>query len=168
MGNLHSSYKEADLVKCLDVRRETTMDAEDFTLDYCSNTEVVENFAAVFPRVCISVLANSLVIESVHRCDLPRLMIATKKRDVARVLHLETEQQLERLDRVVTTINEVAHEYVLRIRNLSSFLKKFEQVMELTVDVAANRDRGTHRLHVAFFDQDFLDFLTKDAEIAFR
>ena len=75
---------------------------------------------------------------------------------------------MECFNRVVATINEVTHEDIAGIRNLSSFFEELEQVMELTMDVTANSDRGAHRLNVTFFDQYLLDFFTENAKITFR
>jgi len=91
MWNLHSSFKEADLIESLDIGRKTTVDAKDFTLHNGANTQVVKNFAAVLPWVGISVFADSLVVESVHRCDLSCLVVSAEKSDVARPLQFEAE-----------------------------------------------------------------------------
>ena len=83
-------------------------------------------------------------------------------------LQLEAEKQLECFNRVVATINEVAHKDIAGIWNLPSFFKELEQVVELTMDVTANGDWGAHRLDVTLFDQYLLDFFAEDAKVAFR
>ena len=75
---------------------------------------------------------------------------------------------MECFNRVVATINEVAHEDIASIRNLSSFFEELEQVMELTMDVTANSDWRAHRLNVTLFDQYLLDFFTENAKITLR
>ncbi len=40
--------------------------------------------------------------------------------------------------------------------------------MELSVDIATNSDRSFDWLHVALFDQNFLDFFTEDSELSLR
>jgi diadenosine tetraphosphatase ApaH/serine/threonine PP2A family protein phosphatase len=42
--DFHSSINKSDLVNGFDFRCKTTVDAEDFSFFYCSNTKVIENF----------------------------------------------------------------------------------------------------------------------------
>ena len=93
-------------------------------------------------------------------------MVASEESDAIGVLELQAEQELEGLDRVVPAIDKIAHENVSSVRDLTSFLKKFEQVMELAMDVAANCHWGAHRLHIAFLDQDLLYLFTQDAQVS--
>ena len=76
VGKFQSSFEEADLVESFDVWRETSMDAEDFSFDNCRDSEVIEYFDAVLPRVSISILANALIVESVDCSDLSRLVVS--------------------------------------------------------------------------------------------
>jgi len=98
MRNLHSSVNKSDLIDGLDFRGKTTMDAEDFTFDNSTNAKVIENLCAVFPRVGISILPNSLIVETINRGDLSSLMITSKESNVSWVLHLKTEKKLESFD----------------------------------------------------------------------
>jgi hypothetical protein len=98
MRNFHSSVNKSDLVDCLDFRGESSMDAEDLAFNDGTDAEVVENFSAVLPRVSVSVLSNSFVIEAVYGCDLSGLVVTSKKSDVSWVLELEAEEELECFD----------------------------------------------------------------------
>ena len=108
------------------------MDAEDFTFNNCTYSQVIEYFCAILPWVSISIFADGLIVEAVNRCDLSCLVITTEKSDVTWPFQLEAEKQLECFNRVVATINKVAHEDIASIRNLSSFFEELEQVVELT------------------------------------
>ena len=77
MRDFHSSFKKSDLVEGFDIRRQTSMDAENFSFNHSSNAEIIKDFTAVFPRVRISVFADSLIVETVHRGDLPSLVVST-------------------------------------------------------------------------------------------
>ena len=88
------------------------MNAEDFTFNDGSDTEVVEDLGTVFPWVCVSVLSNGLIVESVHCCDLSSFVISSEEGDVRWVFHLETQEQLECFHRVVTSVHKVTHEDV--------------------------------------------------------
>ena len=69
MGNLEASFKKSDLVKSFDVWGKTTVDTENLSFDLCTDAEVVENFAAVFPGIQVAIFANYLIVESVCLCD---------------------------------------------------------------------------------------------------
>lgn len=144
------------------------MDAEYLALDNGSDTKVIEDFCAIFPRVCVAILSDRLVVETVDGGDLASLVIASQESDVRRVLHLEAEEELEGLDRVEATIDEVAHENVAGVRDFTAFVEQLEKIVELAVNVSANCDRSLDRLNVAFLNEDFLDFLAEDTELALR
>jgi len=99
------------------------VNAENLAFNNCANTEVVEDLSAVFPWVSISVLSNSLIVETVDSCNLSSFVISSKESNVSRILELKAEEELESFDRVVTTINKVTHENVAGIRNLTTLIK---------------------------------------------
>ena len=167
VGNLHSAVDEADLIKSLDLWGETTVDAEDFTFDDGADAEVIEHFSAVFPGVDVSVFTHGLFVEAVNGGHTSGLVVASEKGDAVGPLQLQTEQELEGLNGVVAAIDKVTHEDVAGIRNLTTFFKKLEKVVELTVDVATDSDGSADWLDIALFDKDLLDLLAKDAKVSF-
>ena len=86
--NFHATVNEANLVKGLNLRRETTMDAEDLALNDGTDTKIIENLGAVFPRVDVAILAHGLLIETVDASNTTRLVVTTEKSDAIRVLEL--------------------------------------------------------------------------------
>lgn len=166
--DLHSSLEKSDLVKSFYIGRQSTVNTEDLALNNGSDSEVIENFAAVLPRVRVSVLSDSLIVETVHGGDLSGLVVTTEKSNASGVLKFKAEQELESFDGVVTTINEIAHKDVASVGDLAALVEKFKKIMELTMDVTADSDRGAHRLHIAFFNKDFLDLFAKDSKVTLR
>ena len=162
MRNLHPPFEEADLVECLDVWREATVDAEDFAFDDGTDTEVVEDLTAVLPGVDVAVLAHGLFVETVDRGDAACLVIASKKGDAVGVLELEAEEKLESFNTVPTTVDVVTHKDVARVGDLTTYFKQLKKVVELAVDVTADCDGGAHGLHVALLNEDLFDFLAQD------
>lgn len=75
--DLHAAFEQANLVEGLDVWREATMDTEDLSFNDGTDAEEVEHFGAVFPRVGVSVLSDSLVVETVDGSDLTGLVVST-------------------------------------------------------------------------------------------
>ena len=123
MRDLKSSFKQSDLVKSFNVRRKATVDAKNFAFNLGTDAKVVENFAAVFPGIQVTVLAYDFVVEAVSLGDSTRLVVASEEGDASWVLQLQAHQKLEGLDRVVATINEIAHEHISRVGHLSSVLE---------------------------------------------
>ena len=122
--NLHAAINKADLIKSLDFRGETTVDAENFAFDDGTDTEVVEDLTAVLPGVDVAVLAHGLFVETVDRGDAASLVIASEKGDAVWVLELEAEKKLEGFHTVVATVDEVTHEDVTRVGDLAAFFKQ--------------------------------------------
>lgn len=106
----------ADLVECVDGRREAAVQAEDLVVDQRGKRQVVEQVGEVLPHVRVAVLAQALVIEAIHLRDLARLVVAAQNRDAVGVAHLERHQQRHGLHRVVAAVDVVAHEQVVGIR----------------------------------------------------
>ena len=98
MRDFHSSVNESDLVNRLDLWRESTVNAEDFSFDDGADTEVVENFCAVLPWVGIAILSNGLVVEPVDCGDLSGFVVSSQQGDVGWVLQLQAKKQLECLN----------------------------------------------------------------------
>lgn len=125
------------------------MNAKDFVVDDSREWNVVEDLGAVLPHADRAVLSETLVVEAVHLGDLPRLVIATYERDAIRVAHFERQQEQERLDRVEAAIDEIAEEQVVRLGYVATDAKQLFQIVELSVNVAANGDRRVDFLYVA-------------------
>lgn len=94
-------------------------------------------------------------------------MIASQDRDTVLEAHLERDEKCDCLDTVVTAIDVVTHEEVVRIGGLAANLEKFTQVVELSVDVTANGDWRTHLLDIRLIDEDFLGLVAEDLDLTF-
>ena len=60
------------------------------------------------PDVCAAVFSKAFVVEAVDRCDLPRLVVPSDKRDAIWVPNLETEKEEERFQAIESSVDEVA------------------------------------------------------------
>ena len=69
-------------------------------------------------------------------------MISSDESDSLGVAHLESQQEQERLDRVVASIDEITHEQVVGVGALASNLEELHQVVELSVNVTADLHTG--------------------------
>ena len=124
------------------------MQAEYLILYDSCQRQIVKEICQVFPHVGVAILAEALVVETVDLSDLATLVIASQNRDSVLKAHFQTDQERHCLDTVVAAIDIIAHEQVVCIRRASSNLKQFHQVVELAVDITADRDRALDRLNV--------------------
>ena len=82
--------------------------------------QVVKHIAAVSPHIRASIFPMTLVIEAIHRCNLPGLMVPSYQRDSIWVSDLEAEEEHEALEGVEAAIDEVAHEEVIGVGNIAT------------------------------------------------
>ena len=69
---------------------------------------------------------------------------------------LQSDEKSDCLDRVVSAIDVVTHEEIVGVGRLTTNLKQFPQIVELAVNVTADRDWSTDLLDVRFVNKDFL------------
>ena len=62
--------------------------------------------------------------------------------------HLEGNEKRDSLNTVIAAIDVVTHEQIISVGWLATNLEKLAEIMELTVDIAANSHRCAHLLHV--------------------
>ena len=77
MGYLLDSVKGADVVECVNARREATMQTEYLIVNQSGQGKIVEEVCEEFPHVRIAVLSEAFVIEAVDLCDLARLVVTS-------------------------------------------------------------------------------------------
>jgi hypothetical protein len=129
MGDLLDTIKRSDVVESVDRRTQSTVQTEDLVFNESSEGEVVEEVGEVFPHVCIAVFAKALVVEAVDLGDLARLVVTTEDGHTVAVTELERDEEGHCLDRVVATVNIVAHEEVVGVGRVTADAEQFRQVV---------------------------------------
>lgn len=71
-------------------------------------------------------------------------------------VHLQTHKKRHCFNRIIASINIIAHEQVVCIWRLSTHSEKLHQIVELTMHIAANSYRTLHFLYVGLFMQNLL------------
>lgn len=84
------------------------MQAEDLVLDKSGKREEVEEVGEVFPDICITVLSEAFVVETIDLGDLAGLVIATENGDALGVANFESNEKGDGFDGEVSTINVIA------------------------------------------------------------
>ena len=92
------------------------MNAENLLVNDGRQWQEVHYLCAVAPDIDRAILAQALIVKAIDLRYLPRLMIASNKRNVRRVPNLESKEEKKCLDTVKATIDKIAHEEVIRAR----------------------------------------------------
>jgi len=110
MRNLLSTSNDADLINSADFRAESSVNAEDLTINDSSKDEEVENLAAGLPDRRVAVLLLTLLVETVDLSNLAGFVVTSDEGDLIRVHCLKAHQQGECLQAEVATIDEITKE----------------------------------------------------------
>ena len=124
------------------------MEAEDLVLDHSGEGQVVKELCELLPHVGVSILTEALVIEPVYLSDLSRLVVSSEDSKSVLIADFKSDEQGYGLDRVVSSVDVVTHEEVVGIGRVSTNLEELTQVVELTVDVAADGHGRANLAHI--------------------
>ena len=127
------------LVEASEFRAETTVHAEDFFIDHCGTGEAVEAVREGLPKLDAEP-ALAFVVETVDTVDRGALVVSTEDKEVLGVFDLVCQEEADRLQRLFATINVVTQEDVVGLGREAAVLKQTEQVVVLSVHVAADFD----------------------------
>lgn len=127
------------------------MGAKDLSLDDCCERQVVKEFSQHFPDVVVLVLAHTFVIESIVLSDASGLVVASEDGETFLVPDFETEEEADSLGRVVSSVDIVPQEEVVRGRDIASDSEEFHKIVELPMDVSADVDGSPNVDNIGLF-----------------
>ena len=78
----------------------------------------------------------ALVIEAVDAVDGGALVIASQQEEVLWVLDLVGEEEADRLERLLSTVDVVSKEEIVRVGREPAILKQAEKVVVLSMNIA--------------------------------
>jgi hypothetical protein len=64
------------------------MQAEYFLFNHSGQGKIIKEVSEVFPHICVAILSQTLIIETIHLRDLTRLMISTEDGNTVLVSYL--------------------------------------------------------------------------------
>jgi hypothetical protein len=121
-GGLGEAVESGDLIDSLDLGRQSSMNAEDAIVNEGSKREVIENLVQHLPDARISVVAVALGPEAVELVDGTTFVVSTQHGHSVRVESLVTEQELNDLDAVGSTVDEISQKQVLSLGQRSTYM----------------------------------------------
>lgn len=77
----------------------------------------------MFPNIGVSVLSKAFVIKPIHLCDLATFVVTPKNGDAISVSYFQGDQKGDGLQRVITSVDVISHEQIVRFRALPSDTK---------------------------------------------
>lgn len=102
------AVKRSDVIKSIDTWGKTSVEAEDLVVDECSERKIIEEICEVFPYVGIAVFSEAFIVEAINLGDLAGLMVTAEDCDALGISYFESNEEGDRLYRVVSSINVVA------------------------------------------------------------
>mmetsp|Transcript_6181 Transcript_6181/g.18522 ORF Transcript_6181/g.18522 Transcript_6181/m.18522 type:complete len:200 (-) Transcript_6181:145-744(-) len=145
VGHLLDAVEVPDVVQGRQAGGEARMCAEDPVLDHGSEGQIVEDVHEGLPDPRVAIQPHALLIETVHLCDLPGLVVAAKQHYSLRMADLEEEDQGHSPHAAEAAVNVVAKEQIVGVRRRTAYVQHLLDVLELTVNVAHDSD-GAPRL----------------------
>ena len=67
MRSLLHSVELPDLIKCIDARGESAVEAENLVFDDSCQWQIVEELCELFPNICVAVFPQTLIIEAITK-----------------------------------------------------------------------------------------------------
>ena len=101
-------------------------------------------------------------------------MVSTNQSYSFGVFDLQTEEEFEGFNRMVSAINEISNEDIASFLDLSAWNKssftgseEFEEIVELAVDVSADGDGSGDGLNIGLLHEYLFGFFADNPELAF-
>ena len=93
-------------------------------------------------------------VKAVDLRYLSALVIASEQSDPVWPAGLQSQQSGQSLQTEVAAVDEVTQEHVVRLGHATARPEQLLEVIELAVNVTADRDRSGHRLNITLLDQN--------------
>mmetsp|Transcript_54924 Transcript_54924/g.158939 ORF Transcript_54924/g.158939 Transcript_54924/m.158939 type:complete len:202 (+) Transcript_54924:408-1013(+) len=151
--NIRGAHHALDLVHAFDLGREAAMHADDLLVDQAAHREAVEDITELLPQLDV-VPPLALVVEAVDPGDRRALVVSSKQEEVLGELDLVSEEQGDGLQALFAAVDVVPQEDVVALRREVPVLEDPEQVVILTMDIAANLQRRLELQQRALAQED--------------
>ncbi len=103
----------SNLVKIVDFRRKSSMQAEDLVFDFSRNRQTLEELSKQLPDEVSSIFFETLIIEAIQFVDLPVLVVASENGYSVLMLYFQQDHVEESLNTVEPTVYIIAHEKIV-------------------------------------------------------
>lgn len=143
------------------------MHGEDLLVDNSGDRKAVEAVSECLPELDV-VSALALVVETIDTVDGGTLVVSSENEEVLRVLDLVCEQQADSLKRLLASVDVVTEEQVVGIGGEATIFKETEQIVVLSVDIAANLDGSLKLKQDGLRDEDLTSLGAEVTDLGFE
>lgn len=150
------SHDTADLLHRVQVRAETAVHGEDLLVNDGCDGQAVEAVRKCLPQLDV-VSALALIVETVDAVDGGALVVATQDEEVLWILDLVRQEKADGLERLLATVDVVTKEQVVCLWGETAVFEQTQEVIVLTVDVAADLNRSLELEQDGLRDEDLAD-----------
>jgi hypothetical protein len=98
-------------------------------VDQRRQRQIIKQIREKLPHIRIPILSQTLVVEPVHLGDLSGFMVSSENGDTIPVAEFERDEEGDGFDRVVATIDVVAHEEVVCVGRVAADSEEFREVV---------------------------------------
>ena len=113
------------------------MHTEDLVVNESSNRQTVEAVGETLPQSHV-VFSFAFIVETVDTVDRSGFVVASEKKEVELVFELVGKEKAYGLYALLTTIDIVPKEQVVRSRRVATVLKQTQEVWKLTVNISCS------------------------------
>ena len=143
------------------------MKTENLFLNNCRHRDVVKKICKHNPYIFISKFFLAFLVKTVHLRNSSRLVVASGQVHPLRIADFQSHQKRDGLNGVVTSIDEISHEKIIGEGRVASDGEKFDEIVELSVDVSADGDGCTNRNGVGLLWEDGCSFFGDEFDLFF-
>lgn len=111
------------LIEAVDRWRQTPVKTKDLPGHQGGQRQVIKRVRQHTPHMCVSILAQTLIIKPVDLCDLSALMVASQDGDACWVSHFQGQQEENDFHGVVSSVDIVTHEQVIGVGQVTANAK---------------------------------------------
>ena len=135
--NIDRTRNPPDIIQALEIRGKSTVHTEDLVVNESSNRKTVEAVGETLPQSHV-VFSFAFIVETVDTVDRSAFVVASEKKEVELVFELVGKEKAYGLYALLTTINIVPKEQVVRSWRVATVLKQTQEVWKLTVNISCS------------------------------
>jgi len=110
VGHFDLSIDLPYLIEGVEIWGEPSVETEDLVLNHGCQWQEIEQICVVLPNIGISIFPQTLIVKTIHLCNLSRFMISAQNSDSILEPDFQANQEGNGLNRVVPSINVISHE----------------------------------------------------------
>lgn len=115
------------------------MHGEDLLVNDGSNWQAIEAISERLPELDV-IPPFAFIIEAIDTVNRSAFVVTAEDEEIFGVLDLVREQEADRFERLLATVDIVSQEQVVGLRRETTILEEAQKIVVLPVNIAANLD----------------------------